>query len=61
MRFVIEYQDPRKPRTAGVTLVGSEAQAKTVVERLQRDGYEVTNITPPLSSPKNRSDNNDSN
>jgi hypothetical protein len=47
MRFVIEYRDPRQPRTAGVTLVGSESQAKTVVERLRREGFEVTSIISP--------------
>lgn len=47
MSFVITYRDPRRPGTAGVKIVGSEAQVKEARERLQTEGCEVTRITPP--------------
>jgi hypothetical protein len=47
MPFVITYRDPRRPDLAGATIVSSEPQVHEAVERLARDGFEVTLITPP--------------
>jgi hypothetical protein len=47
MAFVITYRDPRRPGKAGAKIVGSEAQVKEALERLQSEGCDVTRITPP--------------
>jgi hypothetical protein len=49
MTFVIAYHDPGHANSAGVTVAGSELDAMDAIERLRREGYEVTGITPPLA------------
>jgi hypothetical protein len=48
MTFVITYCDPSHANSAGVTVADSEAGVREAVERLRREGYEVTHIAPPL-------------
>jgi hypothetical protein len=48
MTFVIAYHDPRRANSAGVTIGCSEPEVWAAIERLRREGYEVTSITPPL-------------
>jgi hypothetical protein len=47
MAFFISYRDPRAPTIAGATIVGCESQIAEATERLRRQGYEVTHVTPP--------------
>jgi hypothetical protein len=49
MAFTITYRDPRFTGFAGVSIVGSEQQARTALERLRREGYEVTSTEPRLA------------
>jgi lysylphosphatidylglycerol synthetase-like protein (DUF2156 family) len=51
MAFVITYHDECHANSAGVTIVGKEAEVREAIERLRREGYEVTSITPPLTNP----------
>jgi hypothetical protein len=48
MAFVIAYRELRSPKNEGVCIAGSERQVRETLERLGREGYEVTRITPPL-------------
>jgi hypothetical protein len=47
MSFVITYRELRSPKNEGVCIVGSERQVGETLDRLGREGYEVTRITPP--------------
>jgi hypothetical protein len=47
MTFVITYRDPSHANSVGVTVADSEAGVREAVERLRREGYEVTRIAPP--------------
>jgi hypothetical protein len=49
MTFVIAYRYPRHANSAGVTIASSEPDVTEAIERLGREGYEVTSITPPLT------------
>lgn len=46
MAFVF-YRDPRRPNEVSVTIAGSAWAITTTVERLEREGNEVTGIIPP--------------
>jgi hypothetical protein len=48
MPFVIAYRELRSPKSEGVCIVGSERQVRETLERLGREGCEVTRITPPI-------------
>jgi hypothetical protein len=48
MAIVITYRELRSPKNEGVCIVGSDRQARETLERLGREGYEVTRITPPI-------------
>jgi hypothetical protein len=50
MAIVIAYRELRSPKNEGVCIVGSERQVRETLERLGREGYEVTRITPPLKA-----------
>jgi hypothetical protein len=50
MAFVF-YRHPRRPSEVSVTIAGSEWAISATVERLEREGNEVTDIIPP---PTNR-------
>jgi hypothetical protein len=47
MAFVITYCDPHHANSEGVTIGGDELEVREAIERLRREGYEVTSITPP--------------
>jgi hypothetical protein len=49
MGITITYRDPRFEGFSGLSIVGGEEQARATVERLQREGYEVTGTEPPLT------------
>jgi hypothetical protein len=49
MRFTITFRDPRVAGFAGASIVSSEFQAREALERLRRQGYEVTGTEPPLA------------
>ena len=49
MTFTITYRDPRFAGFAGASVVTSEFQARVTLERLRREGYEVTNTNPRLA------------
>jgi hypothetical protein len=46
MAFVF-YRNLRRPNEASVTIAGSELAIRAAVERVQREGNEVTAIMPP--------------
>jgi hypothetical protein len=46
MAFVF-YRHPRRPNEVSATIVGSEWAITAAVERLEREGNEVTRIVPP--------------
>jgi hypothetical protein len=46
MAFVF-YRNPRRPNEVSVTIAGSELAITAAVERLEREGNEVTGIIPP--------------
>ena len=46
MAFVF-YRNPLRPNEASVTIAGSELAITAAVERLEREGNEVTAIIPP--------------
>ena len=48
MAFVITYRDPRRLGVASAKVVSSELQLREALELLQREGCEVTRITPKL-------------
>jgi hypothetical protein len=48
MTFVITYCDPSHANSAGVTVADSEPAVREAIERLRREGYEVTRIAPPI-------------
>jgi hypothetical protein len=50
MAFVF-YRHPRRPSEVSATIAGSEWAITATVERLEREGNEVTGIIPP---PTNR-------
>jgi hypothetical protein len=50
MAFVF-YRHPRRPNEVSVTIAGSGWAITAAVERLEREGNEVTGIIPP---PNNR-------
>jgi len=45
---VIAYRELLAPKSEGVCIVGSERQVRGTLERLGREGCEVTRITPPI-------------
>jgi hypothetical protein len=49
MTFRITYRDPRSAGFAGAAIVNSEIEAREKLERLQREGYEVTSTEPRLA------------
>jgi hypothetical protein len=49
MGFIINYRDPRSAGFIGVSIVSSELQAREQLERLRREGYEVTSTEPRLA------------
>jgi len=49
MAFVF-YRHPRHPNEVSATIAGSEWAITAAVERLEREGNEVTGITPPPSN-----------
>jgi len=49
MTFVIAYRDPCHANSEGVAVAGSEPDVMEAIERLRREGYEVTSITPPIA------------
>jgi hypothetical protein len=49
MGFVIHYRDPRFAGFIGISIVPGELQARTTLERLRREGYEVTSTEPRLA------------
>ena len=49
MGITITYRDPRSEGFSGLSIVGGEVQARATVERLRREGYEVTGTEPPLT------------
>ena len=46
MAFVF-YRHPRSPNEVSATIVGSKWAIAAAVERLEREGNEVTSIIPP--------------
>lgn len=48
MAFVF-YRHPRRPNEVSATIAGSELAIIAAVERLQREGNEVTAIIPPTN------------
>ena len=46
MAFVF-YRHPRRPNEVSVTIAGSKWAITAAVERLEREGNEVTGIIPP--------------
>jgi hypothetical protein len=49
MGFTITYRDPRFAGFTGLSIVVSELQARATLERLRREGYEVTSTEPRLA------------
>jgi hypothetical protein len=49
MSFVIHYRDPRFAGFIGISIVPGELQARASLERLRREGYEVTSTEPRLA------------
>ena len=49
MGFIINYRDPRFAGFMGLSIVASELQARATLERLRREGYEVTSTEPRLA------------
>ena len=49
MGFFINYRDPRFAGFIGLSIVANELQARTVLERQRREGYEVTSTEPRLA------------
>ena len=49
MGFTITYRDPRFAGFTGLSIVASELQARAALERLRREGYEVTSTEPRLA------------
>jgi hypothetical protein len=49
MGFIIQYRDPRFAGFIGISIVPGELQARTTLERLRREGYEVTSTEPRLA------------
>jgi len=49
MVFTITYRDPRFADFTGLSIVASELQARAALERLRREGYEVTSTEPRLA------------
>ena len=47
MAFTVVYRDGKRPFGVGMMIVGNESQLADAIDRLERDGYEVTNIDPP--------------
>jgi len=47
MAFAITYRHVTRPIGAATTFVGNEMQISEAVNRLEREGYEVTGIDPP--------------
>ena len=47
--FVIAYRELLAPKSEAVCIVGSERQVRETLERLGREGCEVTHITPSLN------------
>jgi hypothetical protein len=50
MAFVF-YRHPRRPNEVSATIAGSVWAITAAVERLEREGNEVTGIMPPLTKP----------
>jgi hypothetical protein len=48
MAFIITYRDPRSAGFTGISIVPDESQARATLERLRREGYEVTSTEPQL-------------
>ena len=49
MGFIINYRDPRFAGFMGLSIVASELQARATLERLRREGYDVTSTEPRLA------------
>lgn len=49
MGFTITYRDPRFPGFTGLSIVAGELHARAALERLRREGYEVTRTEPRLA------------
>jgi hypothetical protein len=49
MTFTITYRDPRFAGFAGASIVTSALHARETLERLRREGYEVTSTDPRLA------------
>jgi hypothetical protein len=49
MGFTITYRDPRFPGFTGLSIVASELHARAALERLRREGYEITSTEPRLA------------
>jgi predicted membrane GTPase involved in stress response len=49
MGFTITYRDPRFAGFTGLSIVASELQAGAALERLRREGYEITSTEPRLA------------
>jgi hypothetical protein len=49
MGFTITYRNPRLVGFTGISIVASELQARAALERLRREGYEVTRTEPRLA------------
>jgi hypothetical protein len=49
MGFTITYRDPRFAGFTGLSIVVGELQARAALERLRREGYEVTSTEPRLA------------
>ena len=47
MAFAITYRHVTRPIGAATTIVGNEKQITATIDRLEREGYEVTGIDPP--------------
>jgi hypothetical protein len=49
MGLTITYRDPRFAGFEGLSIIASELQARATLERLRREGYEVTSTEPRLA------------
>jgi hypothetical protein len=47
MTFVITYCDPHHANSGGVAIGANEPEVRAAIDRLRREGYEVTSIVPP--------------
>jgi hypothetical protein len=47
MAFAITYRHVSRPIEAATVIVGNERQITDAVDRLEREGYDVTGIDPP--------------